>query len=64
MAIPINTKSKLEATFHSAHMHHMVLCKGNIGAVNNLLRHIATRMVNEPTPQQARSIDKILRLPK
>jgi len=61
--IPANVKTKLEATFHSNHTHHMGIIKGNIAAANNLMRHITTRLVNEPTPQQARSIDKILRLP-
>jgi len=28
------------------------------------VRHSAARMIDEPSPQQARAIDKILRLPK
>jgi hypothetical protein len=35
----------------------------NIASANNIVRHSSARMVDEPSPQQARAIDKILRLP-
>jgi hypothetical protein len=40
------------------------LRSANIRSANNIVRHSAARMVDEPSPQQARAIDKILRLPK
>ena len=48
-------------TSHTQHMHEAV---SNISNSNNIVRHSAARMIDEPSPQQARAIDKILRLPK
>lgn len=63
MAIPANVKTKLEANFHSGHSLHMLEAKNNIRSANNIVRHSSAKMFDEPTPQQARAIDKILRLP-
>jgi len=64
MAIPANVKTKLQANSHSHHALLMGEAKGNIQSSNNIVRHSAARMIDEPSPQQARAIDKILRLPK
>ncbi len=64
MAIPPNVKTKIQASFHQAHSVVMQESKGNIQSANNIVRHSAARMIDEPSPQQARSIDKILRTPK
>lgn len=64
MAIPANVKTKIQARSHSAHSLHMNELKGNVASSNNIARHSSTRMIDEPSPQQARAIDKILRLPK
>jgi len=64
MAIPPNVKTKIQARFHDAHSVHMTDAKANVVSANNIVRHSAARMVDEPSPQQARAIDKILRLPK
>lgn len=63
MSIPPNVKTKLQASSHSAHTLHMIDAKANVTNSNNIVRHAAARMVDEPSPQQARAIDKILRLP-
>lgn len=64
MPLPPNVKSILQARMHSAHSVHMNELKGNIASSNNIARHSSSRMLDEPSPQQARAIDKILRLPK
>ena len=64
MAIPANVKTKLQSSSHGAHIGHMAEAKSNVASSNNIVRHSAARMVDEPSPQQARAIDKILRLPK
>lgn len=64
MAIPANIKAHLQAAQKGAHSQHMHEMKTNIASANNIVRHSAARMVDEPSPQQARAIDKILRLPK
>lgn len=63
-AIPPNVKTLLHSVTHGAHTQHMVDTKANFASSNNIVRHSAARMVDEPSPQQARAIDKILRLPK
>jgi hypothetical protein len=62
--IPPNVKTKLEANFHGLHTIHSAEAKSNVRSANNIVRHSSARMFDEPTPQQARAIDKILRLPK
>lgn len=62
--IPPNVLTKLEANFHGGHSAGMLETRSNIRSANNIVRHSAARMFDEPTAQQARSIDKILRLPK
>jgi hypothetical protein len=64
MAIPANVMTKLEALFHNSHNLHMTEAKTNVRSANNIVRHSSAKMFDEPTPQQARAIDKILRLPK
>lgn len=63
MALPVNVKAKLEASFHAAHTTYMIEAKSNVRSANNVIRHSAARMFDEPSPAQARAIDKILNLP-
>ena len=63
MALPANVKTHLQAASRAAHQNHMTEMKSNIASSNNVVRHSAARMIDEPSPQQARAIDKILRLP-
>lgn len=64
MALPPNVKTKIQSRFHSGHSLTMLESKSNVQSSNNIARHSSTRMIDEPSPQQARAIDKILRLPK
>ncbi len=64
MAMPPNVVTKLQSSMHASHSLHMAEIKSNIASSNNIVRHSAARMIDEPSPQQARAIDKILRLPK
>ena len=59
-----NVKTKIQATSHTAHVHRMHTSTANISSANNIIRHSMARQVDEPSPQQARSIDKILNTPK
>ena len=61
--IPTNVKTKVQAASHANHVLLMNESRGNIQSSNNIVRHSAARMIDEPSPQQARAIDKILRLP-
>jgi hypothetical protein len=63
MAIPANVKTAIQSGFHHAHEIRMGESVMNVQSANNIVRHSAARMVDEPSPQQARAIDKILRLP-
>jgi hypothetical protein len=42
----------------------MTAVKANIASSNNIVRHSMARQVDEMSPQQARAVDKILRLPR
>ena len=61
--IPKNVKTKIQASSAGAHVQRIHNSTSNIASSNNIVRHSAARMVDEPSPQQARAIDKILRLP-
>lgn len=62
-ALPDNVKTKLHARTIGAHGSIMAEAKQNVLSSNNIVRHSAARQLDEPSPAQARSIDKILRLP-
>ena len=62
--IPKNVKTKIKASIRRAHSIRTNETVLNVQSSNNVVRHSAARMVDEPSPQQARAIDKILRLPK
>ena len=61
--IPGNVKTTIQQRSHAAHTQVMKMGQLNVQNSNNLLRHIAVRMVDEPSPQQAGAIRKILNLP-
>ena len=61
--LPENVMANLRASSTAAHTQHMFDAISNIASSNNIVRHSAARMIDEPSPQQARAIDKILRLP-
>lgn len=62
--IPARVKAALLTETHGAHTQHMFSSKSNAANSNNIVRHSAARMIDEASPQQARAIDKILRLPR
>ena len=62
--IPTNVKTKVQSASHANHALLMGESRANVQSSNNIVRHSAARMIDEPSPQQARAIDKILRLPK
>lgn len=64
MALPSNLKSAITVESASAHTQQMLECRGSRGVSNALVRFSAAKQFDEPSPQQARAIDKILRLPK
>lgn len=64
MALPPNVKTKLQVTSHKIHQSIMAQSRLNISSSNNIVRHSAAKQVDEVSPEAARSIDKILRLPK
>jgi len=61
--LPDRVRTVLRSEASGAHTQHMNESKSNISSSNNIVRHSAARMIDEPSPQQARAIDKILRLP-
>lgn len=64
MALPENVKTKLQAASHAIHQRVMHRSRENILSANNIVRHSAAKQMDEVGPEAARSIDKILRLPK
>lgn len=64
MPIPPNCMTKLQVTSHKIHQEIMAQSRLNIMSSNNIVRHSAAKQMDEVGPEAARSIDKILRLPK
>lgn len=62
--LPPRMKTHLRGEAYGAHTSRLHDSLSNIKSANNIVRHSAARQVDEPSPQQARAIDKILRLPK
>lgn len=64
MTLPANVQTAIEVESASAHTQLMAECRGSRGVSNALVRFSAAKQFDEPSPSQARTIDKILRLPK
>ena len=62
-ALPENIKAILHAESSAAHTQHMTSLKANKAISNFIVRASAAKQYDEPGPAQARSIDKILRMP-
>jgi len=62
--LPPRVKALLKTESIGAHTAHMADVKANAANSGNIARHSVTRQLDEPSPAQARAIDKILRLPK
>ncbi len=63
MSLPPNVKTHIKAAALRGHALRMHESATNISNANNVVRSSMARQVDEPSPQQARAIDKILRLP-
>lgn len=61
--LPPRTKTLLRSEAFQGHTQRQHESLANIASANSIVRHSSARMVDEPSPQQARAIDKILRLP-
>lgn len=64
MSLPDNVRTIIETESAAAHTQQMLECRGSRSVSNALVRFSAAKQYDEPSPAQARSIDKILRLPK
>ena len=62
--IPKNVKTHLQAAGMRAHQNAMHQSRGNVRSSNNIIRHSSARQVDEMGAAQARTVDKILSLPK
>ena len=62
--MPPNMNAVIHTESTEAHTLHMFEVKTNIANSNNIVRHSVAKSLDEPSPAQARAIDKILRLPK
>ena len=64
MSIPANVTSILQTYEHQLHQSGVATQRANISSANNIVRHSAAKTLDEPSPTNARAVDKILRLPK
>ena len=64
MGLAVNVKTVICAESAAAHTQQMLEARGSRGVSNSIVRFSAAKQYDEPSPQQARAIDKILRLPK
>lgn len=64
MSMPENVKQMLQATGRKVHQNQMARSRENVMSSNTIVRHSAAKQLDEVGPEAARSIDKILRLPK
>lgn len=64
MSMPDNVKQMLQSTGRKIHQNQMARSRENVMSANTIVRHSAAKQLDEVGPEAARSIDKILRLPK
>ena len=62
--LPPHVKAVINAESAAAHTQQMLECRGSRGVSNSIVRFSAAKQYDEPSPTQARAIDKILRNPK
>lgn len=61
--LPPRIKANLKTHAHAANQRHTATQRANIGHANNLLRLVTVKQADELGPTEARSVDKVLRLP-
>lgn len=64
MSLSPNVKSIIDAESAAAHTQQMLEVRGSRSVSNAIVRFSAAKQYDEPSPSAARSIDKVLRLPK
>ena len=62
--LPVNVRTLLLNEQAQAQTHLLVEGRANFQTAGNYLRLSAAKSTDEPSPQSARAIDKVLRLPK
>ena len=62
-ALPVNVKTLLINEAAQAQTHQLLEGRANFQTAGNYLRLSAAKTTDEPSPQSARAIDKVLRLP-
>lgn len=61
--LPDDVCVALETEAQGAHTQHMQEMRTNVSHANNIVRLSVARQLDEPSPAEARAVDKILRLP-
>ena len=61
MSIGNNTLSVLHTESASAHTQHMATVRSNHAATNHIVRASAAKQFDEPSPIQAKAVEKVLR---
>jgi len=64
MSLPPNVKSLIDTESAAGHTQLMLEARGSRQISNGIVRFSAAKQFDEPSPASARSIDKVLRLPK
>lgn len=64
MPMGVNTLNILHTESAGAFTQHMSEIRANAAVTNHVVRASAAKQFDEPTPAQARAVDKILNLPK
>ena len=62
-SLPKNVLTILHSESAGAHTQHMAGIKANKGLTNHIVRASAAKQFDEPSPAQARAVDKVLQLP-
>lgn len=64
MALAVNMRAYLATSSATAHKRHLQTIKGNWASSSNYVRSVTIKASDEPSPEAARAIDKVLMLPE
>jgi hypothetical protein len=59
--LPCRVKTALRANAMGAHNQAMADLKANVSSSNNIIRHASAKQFDEPSPQSAAAIQRVLR---
>lgn len=62
--LSVNYRSYLSGSSSAAHKRHMQTVKGNWASSAMYVRSVTIKAADEPSPEAARAIDKVLMLPE